>query len=63
MRWKVNIHYRHDDGIRPCSFMLEELDDLAEIVEDGPHFATIDKIEILYRLSNSPMTVEQSEFA
>lgn len=45
-RWLAIIKYRKGDGILPVPFDIEELSELEEIVERGPDWNTIDKIEI-----------------
>lgn len=62
-RWKATIHYRTDSGLVDVAHDIEELEDLDELVERGPHFDTIAKIEILRvgHLEGSGLTIEKAE--
>jgi len=46
IRWMATIHYRTDEGTVDVDHDLEELMDLHNVVERGPHWDTIDRIEI-----------------
>lgn len=61
-RWYATITYRYDDGPRNVSFYFPEMTDLDRIVEAGPHWDTIERIEV--RRYNPPLpnlTIEQAE--
>lgn len=45
-RWVATIYYRTDAGVVDVEHQFEELDMLHDIVERGPSFYTIDRIEI-----------------
>lgn len=61
-QWVVTIWYRTDGGIVDVVHDVEELCEVAELVERGPHWDTIDKIEITkLRDRNRELTVEASE--
>lgn len=46
-RWKATVHYRTDSGIVDVTHDLEELADIDDVVERGPHWDTIVKVEIV----------------
>ena len=48
MRWKANIFVRHDFGCVKNEVCFDEIEDLQEIVEGGPDFRAIKKIELFY---------------
>jgi hypothetical protein len=55
-RWIVDIFYRRMDRIMPVRYYIEELSELAEIVEQGPSFRAIERIEInLSRVAGEPV--------
>lgn len=64
-RWRAEISYRHSDGLNhaPRQVFLEELFQLHDVVEQGPHWDTIEGIQIARINHNeSPtLTVEQAE--
>ena len=62
MRWTATVYYRLDAGLLDVMFEIEELEELHMLVERGPHWDTIDRIEIrLNRPAENPnMTVQQS---
>jgi hypothetical protein len=45
-RWVATIYYRTDAGLIDVEHEFEELDMLHDLVESGPSFYTIDRIEI-----------------
>lgn len=45
-RWKARLFYRRTEGIEEEVCELEELDELADIVEAGPHWDTLQVIAI-----------------
>ncbi len=60
IRWKVKVIYRTDDGPLDVDHDLEELSYLHDLVERGPHWDTIVRIEIT-RINHSEavdLTVE-----
>lgn len=58
-RWQATVHYRTDSGIVDVVHGLEEIGDLQELVEIGPHWDTIERIEIVRALAvPSDLTVE-----
>lgn len=45
-RWRAVVWYRTDGGLVDVEHFLEELEDLHDRVEAGPHWDTIEKIEV-----------------
>jgi hypothetical protein len=45
-RWKAVVHYRADAGPVDITHDLDEIEDLHDLVEAGPHWDTILRIEI-----------------
>lgn len=61
-RWRACIHYRTEAGVVDVEHLIEELEELQDIVERGPDWNTIVKIEVtLHRISEPMLTVEQAE--
>lgn len=54
--------YRHDDGVRPVEHWLSEIDDLHDLIERGPHFDAVAKIEVfrVFASTDEMLTVEQA---
>ena len=63
MRWHATVHYRTDHGIADVQHDIAELMDLHDLVERGPHWDTIEKIEIvrINHCTSKMLTVEQAE--
>ena len=62
-RWHTVVHYRADDGTVDVEHELQELYELHDLVELGPHWDTIEKIEV-FRVNHSTdekLTVERSK--
>lgn len=61
-RWHAVITYLTQHGANMVEHDIEELEDLQDIVERGPSWNTIEKIEVtLQRRSDRPgLTVEES---
>ena len=66
-RWRARIHYMSDiaalgagPGIIEVDHYLEELSELEPLVERGPDWNTILKIEITLELRTSVMTIEEA---
>ena len=57
-RWKAIIWYRTDAGLIHVAHEIEELEELHDIVECGPSFYAIDRIEVRYALSKGTETIE-----
>ena len=63
VRWKATVWYRTDKGLYGVDYPLEELRDIHERVENGPHWDTVDKIEIsrVNHVDSKTLTVEQAQ--
>ena len=66
-RWRARIHYMSaiatlgaGPGIIEVDHYLEELSELEPLVERGPDWNTILKIEITLELRTSVMTIEEA---
>lgn len=61
LRWHATITYRSDDGPLDVDYAFEELEDLHDIVERGPDWNTIERVEVtLARKSSPALTLEDS---
>jgi hypothetical protein len=61
-RWWAVIHYRTETGTSCLEHLLEEVYELHDEVELGPHWDTIEKIEV-FRINHNTdaaLTVEQA---
>lgn len=62
VRWIATVHYRCTNGLVDVQHDLEELDELRDLVERGPHWDTIDHIKIVRSdRSYDELTVEEAE--
>jgi hypothetical protein len=60
-RWLATVFYRSSSGLVPVDHDVEELHDLHDLVERGPDWNTIEKIEIrLSRVRYPDDTIEQA---
>jgi hypothetical protein len=64
-RWIATVIYRSDQGELDNVFLIEELSEIQSIVERGPDWNALDKIEIRLnpRRQNYDVTVEGVEAA
>lgn len=60
-RWTATIHYRTESGLVDITHYLDEIGDLHDLVERGPHWDTIEKIEIIRQGLVQNLTVEEAE--
>jgi hypothetical protein len=62
-RWKATVLYRTDAGPLDVEMLLDELCDLHDRIEQGPHWDTIASIVIerMNRHEKSDLTIEQAE--
>lgn len=61
-RWIATIYYLSDAGLIDVDHDLEEIEELQDIVERGPDWHTIDRIEVrLARRVFDKLTLEQAE--
>lgn len=62
MRWIATVHYATDNGIVDVQHDLDEIEDLHDLVERGPHWDTIDRIVIVRgKKLVEGLTVEKAE--
>lgn len=59
-RWYAVVTYRHAAGPVDVPHDLEELGELQDLVELGPHWGTIERIEVTYRGIGVGLTVEDA---
>jgi hypothetical protein len=59
-RWRATVYYRADHGTVDVTHELEELADLHKLVERGPHWDSIERIEIvrINHVTSEALTVE-----
>ena len=62
IRWHAVAYYRYEKGTVDIHHDLEELFELHDLIEHGPHWDTIEKIEIarVNHDTDEKLTVEQS---
>lgn len=61
VRWKATVWYRRKDYNVDVLHYLEELKDLHDVVESGPHWDTITRIEVMrVPLTKDNLTVEEA---
>jgi len=62
-RWEATVTYRTDAGPLDVPMLLREIWDLHDRIEQGPHWDTIEKIEILRvnHIDSPTLTTEQAE--
>jgi len=47
VRWTATVWYRSADGPIDVTHDFEEMEELHDLVEAGPHWDTIDRIEVV----------------
>lgn len=62
-RWHAIVHYRTNNGPLEVGYDIEEIHHLHDFVELGPHWDTVQKIEIfrVNHCTSEALTVEQAE--
>lgn len=61
-RWVATCFYRTENGLIDVDHAIEELEEIHDLVEGGPDWHTLDRIEIRLRKNDTPeLTIEQSE--
>ena len=62
-RWHATVTYRTDAGPLDVPMLLREIWDLHDRIEQGPHWDTIEKIEIIRvnHIDSPTLTIEQAE--
>ncbi len=63
IRWRATVYYRSESGFVDVSHDLSEIADLHDLIERGPHWDTIEKVEIsrINHNSSEKLTIEQAE--
>ncbi len=63
VRWNATVFYRTENGTVDVPYALSELSDLHDFVEAGPHWDTIERIEIVRRNHSAAvdLTVEAAK--
>lgn len=60
-RWRATITYRSENGPIDVDHYIEEIDELHDIVERGPHWDTIREIRVVKaEREYNPITLEQA---
>ena len=59
-RWAVNIYYFSESGTFTTNVQIEELAELHDIIEAGPNWNTIAKIEITLLRRSEEITYEEA---
>ena len=60
-RWMASINYRSNQGIVGIMVGFEEFDDLGDVIEQGPHWDTVESITITrLRDARDDLTIEQA---
>jgi hypothetical protein len=62
-RWVATIYYRSDKGMIDVEYVFEELEELQGLVERGPDWNTIDKIEVRLARKTAHLTIEGNNHA
>lgn len=62
-RWMATVHYRAEAGLIDVTHDIDEIADLHDLVERGPHWDTIDRISVVRAVVGAPLTltVEEAE--
>jgi hypothetical protein len=62
LRWHVVAHYRTNNGLLDVHHDIEELAELHDLIEQGPNWYCLVRIEITrnYSVDDETMTVESS---
>jgi hypothetical protein len=47
-RWHADAHYNTESGTTVISHDFEELEELHDLIEAGPDWTTVDRIEVRY---------------
>jgi len=62
VRWIATVYYRTDNGLIDVQHDIEELEEIQELVECGPDWNTIERVDIVLSDKRyASLTVEQSE--
>jgi len=60
-RWRAKIFYRTSNGLIDVEHRFDEMEQLHDIVEAGPSWQTIDRIEVVYTGLTEKLTVEEAD--
>lgn len=60
-RWRATVVYLSEAGSIDVEHHIEELVELQDLVERGPDWNAIDKIEIVLMRGTGRLTIEQAE--
>jgi len=61
-RWKATIYFRTEkNGVLDVEHNFMEIEDLHEIVERGPSWQAIERIEVVYCGLPEKLTVEEAD--
>ena len=61
-RWQATVFYRTEGGTVDVVHELDELADLHDFVEAGPHWDTVERIEVVrVNHTDATLTVERAE--
>lgn len=63
IRWKALVVYRSDNGPVDVVHDLQELHEIHDLIERGPHWGTIVSIVIVYVGVETGITLEDAERA
>jgi hypothetical protein len=58
-RWVGTIYYRTDAGLINIELEMDELEELQEIVERGPNWFALERIEVRHAFQKGTETIEQ----
>ncbi len=58
MNWRATIEYLTNNGPIDVEYFFDEIGDLAEIIERGPHFHSIIKCLVVPVMTGRRLTVE-----
>jgi hypothetical protein len=60
-RWQAVAYYWTDNGLASLTFNFDELEELQDLMEQGPSWYALDRIEVRYTDRHTdPQTVEES---
>jgi hypothetical protein len=63
IRWHAVAYYRTNEGTVDVHYDLEELYELHDLIEHGPHWDTIERIKVIRvnHVTTPDLTVEQAK--
>lgn len=59
-RWRAEAHYKTESGLVTFKHEFDELDELHDLIEAGPDWTTVDRIEVRYSLDFVDLAPERS---